>query len=246
MLSKTIVKYIQSLAHKKLRDEEGVFIGEGPKVVPELLGSNQFKCKMICGLAGWMDDNPALLKNTAAEKITINEIELQKISRLQTPNKVVAVFYKKTGKLGDFKNNFSIMLDDIQDPGNMGTIIRIADWFGVQNIICSNNCVDCYNPKVVQATMGSLGRIDLIYTALEEFISSHKNIPVYAATMEGKDIFSFTIKEGIILIGNESKGVADGLLKLASEQITIPKKGEAESLNAAVACGIILSHTMNT
>ena len=244
MLSKTIVKYIQSLAHKKLRDEHGVFIAEGPKVVAELLHSNKFPCKIICGLQSWMDDNAVLLRNISAEdKIEINESELERISLLQTPNKVVAVFYKKENELTDLKNNFSLMLDEIQDPGNMGTIIRTADWFGIKNIICSNECADCYNPKVVQASMGSLSRVNIIYTELEEFIHENKGISIYAATLTGKYLSSFTkLKEGIILIGNESKGVKENLLRLAAEQITIPKYGEAESLNAGVAAGIILSH----
>ncbi len=244
MLSKTLVKYIQSLAHKKLRDEHGVFIAEGPKVVAELLHSNKFPCKIICGLQSWMDDNAVLLRNISAEdKIEINESELERISLLQTPNKVMAVFYKKENELTDLKNNFSLMLDEIQDPGNMGTIIRTADWFGIKNIICSNECADCYNPKVVQASMGSLGRVNIIYTQLEEFIHENKGISIYAATLTGKHLSSFNkLKEGIILIGNESKGVKENLLRLAAEQITIPKYGEAESLNAGVAAGIILSH----
>jgi TrmH family RNA methyltransferase len=244
MLSKTIVKYIQSLAHKKLRDEHGVFIAEGPKVVAELLHSNKFPCKIICGLQSWMDDNAVLLRNISAEdKIEINESELERISLLQTPNKVMAVFYKKENELTDLKNNFSLMLDEIQDPGNMGTIIRTADWFGIKNIICSNECADCYNPKVVQASMGSLGKVNIIYTQLGEFIHENKGISIYAATLTGKYLSSFTkLKEGIILIGNESKGVKENLLRLAAEQITIPKYGEAESLNAGVAAGIILSH----
>ena len=244
MLSKTIVKYIQSLAHKKLRDEHGVFIAEGPKVVAELLHSNKFPCKIICGLQSWMDDNAVLLRNISAEdKIEINESELERISLLQTPNKVMAVFYKKENELTDLKNNFSLMLDEIQDPGNMGTIIRTADWFGIKNIICSNECADCYNPKVVQASMGSLGRVNIIYTQLEEFIHENKGISIYTATLTGKHLSSFNkLKEGIILIGNESKGVKENLLRLTAEQITIPKYGEAESLNAGVAAGIILSH----
>ncbi len=243
MLSKTIVKYIQSLSHKKLRDEHGVFISEGPKVVEEFLSSNKFPCKFICGVKSWMDDNADLLKNISAEdKVEINEIELERISLLQTPNKVLAVFYKKEDKLSNIKNNFSLMLDDIQDPGNMGTIIRTADWFGVKNIICSNECVECFNPKVVQASMGSLARVHVIYNDLEDFIKTNSGIKIYAATLSGKDVSSFKIKEGIILIGNESRGVSERLLKYTEGQITISKQGGAESLNAAVATGIILSH----
>ncbi len=243
MLSKTIVKYIQSLAHKKVRDEQGVFIAEGPKVVAEFLQADKFPYKTIFGLQSWMEQNNALLKNISAEnKIEIIESELERISHLQTPNNVVAVFYKKEDEPAEFKNNISMMLDEIQDPGNLGTIIRTADWFGIKNIICSIGCVDCYNPKVVQATMGSLSRVNIIYADIEEFIKNNSGIKIYAATLSGKDVSLFKIKEGIILIGNESKGISEKLLNISAEQITIPKQGEAESLNAAVACGIILSH----
>ena len=246
MLSKTIVKYIQSLAHKKLRDEHGLFIAEGPKVVPELLHSNKFAGKIICGTKDWMEENETLLRNISAEgKIEISEIELEKISQLHTPNKVLVVFFKKEEPSIHAANTISLMMDEIQDPGNMGTIIRTADWFGIKNIICSNECVDFYNPKVVQASMGSIARVNIIYTQLEEFIHAHKGINVYAATLSGKPLSSFaTLKEGIILIGNESKGVKENLLQLTQGQIIIPKHGEAESLNAAVACGIILSHVI--
>jgi RNA methyltransferase, TrmH family len=244
MLSKTIVKYIQSLAHKKLRDEDGVFVAEGPKVVAELLQSGKFACKTICATQNWMDEHADLInKITTENKIEISESELERISQLQTPNKVLAVFYKKHEKLTDLKNNISLMLDEIQDPGNMGTIIRTADWFGIKNIICSRASADCYNAKVVQATMGSLARVNIIYSELEVFINKNKQTNIYAASLHGKPLGSFTkLKEGIILIGNESKGVKENLLKLSADQITIPKVGEAESLNAAVACGIILSH----
>ena len=135
------------------------------------------------------------------------------------------------------------MLDTIQDPGNLGTIVRCADWFGVQQIICSRDCVDLYNPKVVQSTMGSISRVQVVYEDLSTFIHDHSPIPVYAATLKGNDVSKLpTITEGIILIGNESKGIEPELLSMVSHHITIPRKGNAESLNAAVATGIILSH----
>lgn len=247
MLRKTDVKYIQSLSLKKVRDQEGMFVAEGPKIVSEFLTSKYFLCKNIYGLKKWFDDNENLLIDFPNEnKIEIDEIDLEKISLLKKPNNVVAVFNKKSEAAADLKNCLSLMLYEIQDPGNMGTIIRTADWFGIKNIICSDECVDCYNPKVVQATMGSLARVNIIYTKLEEFINKNKSINLYAAALHGKSIFSINkIKEGIILIGNESKGVSESLLKLCTEIITIPKYGEAESLNAAVACGIVLSYLIN-
>lgn len=239
-MSKTIVKYIQSLSHKKLRDEQGVFIAEGPKVVDELLRSEIF-CKMVCGVKEWMDENENLLSSTSMEsRIEVSAQDLERISLMKTPNKVVAVFYKKEEEEKEL-DKVSLMLDEIQDPGNFGTIIRIADWFGVNTMICSNECADCYNPKVVQASMGSLARVNIIYTDLHEFIITNK-VKVYAATLDGVDISGVgKIDEGVILMGNESRGVKQELLDIAFQKITIPKLGEAESLNAAVACGIILS-----
>lgn len=245
MLSKKIVKYIQSLSHKKLRDQENAFIAEGPKVVAEFLAGENFNCKILCASGDWLISNKNLLKKIPPGNIyEIDEVSIQKISLLKTPNNVVAVFEKRPyGKMPQVKNKLSLMLDDIQDPGNLGTIIRIADWFGIENIICSENCVDCYNPKVVQATMGSLVRVNVWYTSLFSFIDAHKNISVYAAALSGTRLPEFNkITEGIVLIGNESIGINEELLKKATQKITIPKYGNAESLNAAVATGIILAH----
>jgi TrmH family RNA methyltransferase len=243
MLSKKIVKYIQSLSHKKFRDEEGVFIAEGPKIVAEFLTAARFKCQLICADRSWLLENESLLKKINSENIfETDDHWLQSISLLKTPHKVVAVFEKKNFEdIPNLSKKISLMLDDLQDPGNLGTLIRIADWFAVENIICSENSVDCYNPKVVQSTMGSLSRVNVFYTDLFSFIPKNK-VPVFATTLNGTSIYQLPkIKEGIILIGNESKGVHEDLLKIISHQITIPKLGHAESLNAAVAGGIILS-----
>jgi RNA methyltransferase, TrmH family len=192
-------------------------------------------------------DNGFLLKNIKPENIfEVDEHWLKSISLLKTPNKVVAVFDKKTvHESRNLSGKVSLMLDDLQDPGNLGTIIRIADWFAIENIICSENSVDCYNPKVVQATMGSLSRVNLIYTSLDSFIEKNKKIPIYAAALSGISVFKLPkITEAVFLIGNESKGLSEEILKLATERITIPKAGHAESLNAAVAAGIILSQVV--
>lgn len=247
MLTKKIVKYIQSLSHKKFRDEEGAFIAEGPKVVSEFLLSGKFNCNMICAQKDWLSENVSLLNNISSENIfEIDENWLQRISHLKTANKVLAVFDKKDAAAEPvLDNKISLMLDDIQDPGNMGTIIRNADWFGIETIICSENCVDCYNPKVVQSTMGSLSKVNITYTDLVSFIKKNNKIPVFAAALAGTSIFDIgKIKEGFILIGNESKGIHEDLLKIAKQKITIPRYGNAESLNAAVASGIILSHAI--
>jgi len=244
MLSKKIVKYIQSLSHKKFRDEEGVFIAEGPKIASEFLLSENIRCKLICAEKDWLMENNSLLKDIKPENIFETEEQiLSTISIQKAPNKVLGVFYKKDIVANpNLSGKISIMLDYLQDPGNMGTIIRIADWFAIENIICSTNTVDCYNPKVVQSTVGSLARVNVLYTDLLSFIQKNKDINVYATTLHGTSIFEMPkIKEGIVLIGNEAKGVLDELLKLSSHQITIPRFGHAESLNAAIATGIIIS-----
>jgi len=244
MLSKTYIKYIQSLHHKKFRDTEDVFIAEGSKVVMELLRSTTISCEMILGLAEWLHQNEtAIRKYYTGPMEVIEQYELEKISALTTPNQLLAVF-KKCKKATTIKGKICLMLDTIQDPGNLGTIIRIADWFGVQSILCSENCADMYNPKVVQSTMGSLGRVEMIYTNLAEWMKKNNKIKTYAAALNGKNISELKkgLTEGIIIIGNESKGISEEIMQLCTEKITIPKIGEAESLNAAVAAGIILSH----
>ncbi len=244
MLSKKIVKYIQSLSQKKLRDEEGVFMAEGPKLVGEFLASESFTCKIICAQKEWFSENEKLFNISVPDIYEADEDILRKISLLKTPNKVVAVFEKRESNLQpQLSSKITLILEGISDPGNMGTIIRIADWFAIHNIICSEDSVDCYNPKVIQSTMGSLARVHILYTDLTTFFLAHKNISIYAATLSGKNILEFkNLQEGFILIGNESTGVSEKLLAISKEQITIPRYGNAESLNAAVATGIILSH----
>ncbi|MEO6330907.1 MAG: RNA methyltransferase [Ginsengibacter sp.] len=244
MLSKSILKYIQSLHQKKFRDEHDVFIAEGAKVVTDILSSGQFVCKTICAVDLFFNEQEELLfELSQASKLILTEIELQKISLLQTPNKVLAIFYKKRPEEIVLQKRLTLMLDDIHDPGNMGTIIRIADWFGIKNMICSNDCVEEYNPKVVQASMGSLSRVNIVYTDIKKFILNNETINVYAATLTGTSLYSFNkISEGILLMGNESKGIRSEVLELISDKIMIPRYGGAESLNVAVATGIILSH----
>ena len=246
MLSKKIVKYIQSLSLKKFRDAEEAFIAEGPKIVNEFLYERKLKCILLCAVKDWLNENQLMLQSADVSSVyEIDEHWLKTISQLKTPNKVLAIFRKKEISSATVAGKISIMLDDLQDPGNLGTIIRIADWFAVENIICSDNSVDCYNPKVVQSSMGSLARVNIIYSDPETWLHAHRNIPTYAATLNGISIFDLPkIPEGIFLIGNESKGIHDNLLKLCTHRITIPRFGKAESLNAGVATGIILSQIL--
>ena len=248
MLNKTHTKYIQSLHHKKFRDEYGVFIAEGPRVVLELLDSHEFVCLQLFAINDWLKNNENTLKKySGAEIIEIKDFELEKISLLTTPNNILAVFKKKSvTEPENIKDKVTLVLDTIQDPGNFGTIIRTADWFGVENIVCSPACADMYNPKVVQSTMGSLARVNIFYTGLIHWLQENKSVKKYATTLNGKNIGSIkSIKEAVIIIGNEGKGISEEVMELVDEKITIPKIGEAESLNAAVASGIILYQLTN-
>jgi RNA methyltransferase, TrmH family len=236
MLNRNEVKYIQSLYHKKNRNKEEVFIAEGVKIVPELITAG-FGIQKIYGVKDWMSIN-----GNIPDAIEISEDELNKISNLETPNKVLAIFYKKKiVQIPDLKSKISLVLDGIQDPGNLGTIIRIADWFGIENIIASDDTADLYNTKVIQSTMGSIARVNIFYTDLKNFFQSNK-IVVIGAMLNGENIATLEkISEGLLVIGNESKGIRTDIEKYIQQSITIPKTGHAESLNAAVATGIILS-----
>ena len=241
MLSKMQLKYIQSLGQKKSRDEEGLFIAEGPKIIDEFLNSN-VAVKQVYALKIWIDENRGKIGSTELQEI--DETELGRISQLKTPNQVLAVVKKFESNISaDLKNKITLALDTIQDPGNMGTIIRIADWFGVKNIICSKDSADIYNSKVVQATMGSIARVNIVYTDLGKWLRENKQPGLYVAALSGKPVNEVgKIKEGVIIIGNESKGISEEILAAVTEKISISRIGEAESLNAAVATGIILSH----
>ncbi|CAN5548396.1 RNA methyltransferase [soil metagenome] len=244
MLSKTYTKYIQSLHHKKFRDAENSFIAEGNKVVLELLYSGKFECEQILGIDVWLNENEvAIRKNYKGPLQVVADHELEKISALSTPNNVLAVFKKATPQQPVVKGKLILALDTMQDPGNLGTVIRIADWFGISDIVCSQNSVEMYNPKVVQSTMGSLGRVNVTYKNLYEWLQQLEGIHIFAAALDGKNIKEIdSVKEGVLIIGNESKGISYEIMALANQKITIPKMGHAESLNAAVATGIILSH----
>lgn len=238
MLSKNEVKYIQSLYHKKQRQQDGLFIAEGPKILSELLASN-YIIQKIYAIGNWVANNATVTSPTVA----ITTDELQRITNLQTPNQVLAIVQQKTPlDVPDFTNQLTIVLDGIQDPGNLGTIIRNADWFGITQIICSPNTVELYNPKVVQSTMGSFTRTNIWYTDLATVLANVQ-VPIYGALLQGQSIYQVSkSKAGILVIGSEGNGISNELLPLITNPITIPKIGGAESLNAAVAMGILVSH----
>jgi RNA methyltransferase, TrmH family len=233
MLSKSKIKYIQSLRQKKYRDEAGVFVAEGPKVVQEFLESPNIKLEDLFFLKG----------SNGFNGTAISSIELEKISGLVTPNEVLAIFRKPVyDSIASPEGKLSLALDSIQDPGNLGTILRTADWFGIEQVFCSLDTVDVFNAKVVQSTMGSIGRVQVIYTDLPALIAEYPGLPVYAATLDGDDLYTMERpSNGLIVIGNESRGVSEAVLSKATHKIFIPRKGKAESLNASVAAAIILS-----
>ena len=242
MLVKTKVKYIQTLGQKKSRDAEELFIAEGPKIVKELLESKMLQVVELYATKEWVEANKKIVVKTSVIEIT--GLELERISQLSAPNQVLAIIKKPVADTDIItKGKVIIALDTIRDPGNMGTIIRLADWFGIDQVVCSTDSADLYNPKVVQATMGSIARVKVAYMDLYQWLSQQKDARIYATALKGQDVTAMKkLNEGIVVIGNESKGISAEILQLATMKITIPKKGKAESLNAAVATGIILSH----
>ncbi len=312
LITKSQVKYIQSLGHKKFRDREGVFVVEGPKITGELLQARNMRLRAAYGLREWVAAQPASVRgayggsggahggavdahvrardanggagianvgagnahvgagdvhvgagianvgagnahvgagggkgNTSGGQgiVEVSPAELQRLSALTTPNQVVAIFEKPVFPEPLWTTGLYVVLDGVQDPGNLGTIVRLADWFGVDGVLCTSDSADVFNPKAVQSTMGSISRVPVWYGDVGSVIRSAAGMPVYAALLEGASLYGQErSRRGFIVIGNESKGIGEDLQALATQRITIPRIGEAESLNAAVATGIILSH----
>lgn len=236
MLSKSQIKNINSLQQKKHREKLGLFVVEGVKSVREFIDAN-FTLDNLFYTDGFNE-----FKNNP-NSILVSESELKKISNLKNPNQVLAVF-KISQQNQVLASNLILVLDGIQDPGNLGTIIRLCDWYGIKKIICSTDTVDCFNPKVVQATMGSLSRVVMEYLDLNTYLSKTK-LPIYVSLLEGKNIYKTALpKKGIIVMGNEGKGISSQVIHLATHQIHIPHFGDlqqTESLNVASATAIILS-----
>ncbi|MES2780489.1 MAG: RNA methyltransferase [Bacteroidota bacterium] len=238
MLTKATAKLIQSLKDKRNRQESGLFVIEGAKIIAELPAS-KITLKSLFATRNWLEANKELLPDV--DKVEVTEQQLKQISFLQTPQQVLALAYIPDVSVAtsQLQSHFSIVLDTLQDPGNLGTIIRIADWYGIKHIVCSTDSVDVYNPKVVQATMGSFLRVNVVYTSLEMFFSENK-LPVYGAVMDGANLYATNfLKQGLLLIGNEGSGIEEGLMKYISHPVTIPRQGRAESLNAGIATAII-------
>lgn len=235
MISKRQIKTITSLHQKKYRKSTGLFVAEGKKVIEEFLNSN-FELDTLFTT----DEN---LFDTDRKITLISEAELKKISFLKTPNTSLAVFkINEVSKIDT--EGLIVALDDVRDPGNLGTIIRLCDWFGVKHLLCSEATVDCYNPKVIQATMGSLTRVNVVYTDLKKYLSE-TNLPVFGAFMDGSNVYKTNLPtDGILVMGNEANGVSETISNLITEKIAIPRFGEiqqTESLNVAMATGILLN-----
>ena len=240
MVSKNQKKLIRSLKQKKFRKQNGLFVAEGIKVINEFLNTD-FKLQNLFVLNAEMQ----LFNHVDKEKlISVTSAELDQISFLTTPQKALAVFKIPQLDFTNVEKGLQVVLDDIKDPGNLGTIIRLCDWFGVEKLICSTETVDCYNPKVVQATMGSLTRVNIIYTEIKEYIQNTK-LPVFGAFMEGKTVYQFNLpKHALLVMGNEANGINAEIETLITEKISVPRFGqlqETESLNVATATAILLS-----
>lgn len=238
MLSKSEISFIKSLQQKKVRKEQGLFVVEGLKSVIEFSESD-FSIHSIYATSAMLSKLGKISSKT--KLLEVKADEFAKISGLTSPQEVLALVRipekQNVGPL-DVAKKFSLLLDGIQDPGNLGTIIRTADWFGINQVICSNDTVEAYNPKVVQASMGSLARIPVFYTDLEALLEKSK-IASFAATLHGASIFETNFgNEGLLILGNEGNGIRPEILKKASNNVTIPLFGAAESLNVAVSAGI--------
>ena len=244
MLSKNKIKYLQSLKLKKFRQKYNNFLAEGEKIVTEILSQDKIKLEALFGTSEWITENPRFQADFNKKLTIVTEKELVKISQLKTPNKVLAIVEKPAPSVDNHRlnNGLSLYLDGIRDPGNMGTILRIADWFGLDYLFTSLDSADIYHPKVIQSSMGAFLRVPSIrleFSALREMVPELKT---YGMVLEGESLFKQSLdSSGIIVIGNESKGISPEVKKQIDMAISIPPGpgGNAESLNAAVATGIV-------
>lgn len=244
MISKNQIKQVKALHLKKFRDEENMFIAEGIKVVNEIITTNPEIIHQLFVTESYLQGNSNALLNTKVDYITISDEDLKKISTQAQPNNALAVcnYFEENEPETDFNKQFSFYLDDIRDPGNLGTILRMADWFGIEEIFCSKQSTDVYNPKTIQSAMGSFLRVKVVYCDLKDLIDG-KKFPVYGAVLDGENIYKSELHNGLIIIGNEANGISEQNFKYISNPITIPaaESSTTESLNAAMATAIICS-----
>lgn len=243
MLTKNTIKLIRSLELKKFRTRENSFVAEGPKVVGDLLAV--MRPKMVFATSQWISEN----NTNGIDVEMVSEDELSRISFLQHPQQVLAVFQmpsydESIDYTKELKGKLTLALDSVQDPGNLGTIIRIADWFGIETILCSHETADAYNPKVIQATMGSIARVRIIYTDLTKTLEAiASEMPIYGTFLDGENIHSRQLPhEAVIVMGNEGKGISQDVARLVTDRVLIPNypagRPTADSLNVAIATAI--------
>ncbi|MFK7950404.1 MAG: TrmH family RNA methyltransferase [Saprospiraceae bacterium] len=255
MLSKTKIKYLNSLKSKKFRQKYNNFVAEGDKIGIEILKNAQntdaifsTNIEAIYALPSWIKNHQDLLQPFQAITTEVDNTMLKKISNFQTPNQALIILKQFDFDLPpkQIQTNLTLLLDEIQDPGNLGTILRIADWFGIPNVICSTNCADIYNPKTIQATMGAFLRVRTFRLDLTKFCRNFSQLPVYGAVLGGENLFQTKLnKNALVVIGNEGKGISPEMIKQLTHHIEIPANGHAESLNAAIATGIICAAFRN-
>lgn len=234
MVTKNQIKLVVSLKQKKYRSQHGLFVVEGEKVVNELLGAGMKPFQVFV-------DNSDLAVRFK-EAVLVSKKDLGQMSNLKQANGVLGVFHMAEPK-DNMVDDWIVALDAVRDPGNLGTIIRLCDWFGIKQLVCSVDTVDCYNPKVLQATMGSIARVNILYLDLEEFLA-HTELPVYGAYMNGEPVYEADLKgKGILVMGNEANGISDQIEQFIAERISIPQFGTTttESLNVATATAILLN-----
>lgn len=254
MITKNDIKFIQSLKQTKYRKENKMFLVEGNKLVSEMLSSN-FKVENILVTDLWLEKFPDMAKTLPYYDI-ISQKQMEQISSMVTAPGIIATAHTPSYRINpeDAENEFIVALDGINDPGNLGTIIRTADWFGIDKIVCSHDCADAWQAKTIQSTMGSIFRVKVMETDLREFLSATQQLsntatPIFGALMEGENIFTKKIekKNGVIVIGSESHGIRQDVLPLVTSPIHIPRAtgSKTESLNASVAAAIILATINN-
>jgi len=238
MLSKNTVKFIKSLHQKKFRNQEQKFFVEGEKSVLEVANSD-FKVDLILGTAPFFQEHQDKFEKEV-EKITLTQNQLENLGQYKSNDSALAIAQmKQNNPFNLLKGELAIALDDVRDPGNLGTIIRVADWYGIKKLVFSNHTAEFYNPKVIQASMGSFTRVEFFYADLSKILQKWQ-VPVYGAFLDGNNIHQMkSLEPGVILMGNESKGISDEVGKLVTEKVTIPGFGQAESLNVAIATAIL-------
>jgi TrmH family RNA methyltransferase len=249
MLSKNKISFIISLQKKKIREEYKLYVIEGDKIVREFILAG-IPVKSLIAKPEFINSLPEEAMENISETESVSYDELKKISGLKTPHNALAVVCMPDSELNTdgFLDSLCLALDCIQDPGNFGTIIRAAAWFGIRNIVCSEDCVDVYNPKVIQSSMGAIIHVKVVYTNLKMLLGEARenSVPVFGALLDGESIYDHTLsKKGVILLGNESKGISDDLIPLINNRIMIPRFSEPspgiDSLNVGMAASVILS-----